>query len=63
MWSEIGDNLHSKCKVAGLLWFAHFGMRICAGAQLLSRSHVVDHTSILSHFLGEFDWSKVFFWE
>ena len=36
----------SKCKVASLLWFAHFDMRIGEGAQLLSCSHVVDHTSI-----------------
>ena len=47
-WVEIWVGLHiPKCKVASFLWFAHFGMRICGGAQLLSCSHWVDHTSIL----------------
>jgi hypothetical protein len=32
--------------VAILLWFAHFGMRIDGGAQLLTCSHLVHHTSI-----------------
>ena len=36
------------CKVASLLWFAHFGMRICGGAQLLSSPNLVDHTSLCS---------------
>ena len=38
---------YSKCKVASLLWFAHFDMRVSGGAQVLTCSHVVDHTSIL----------------
>ena len=29
------------------IWFAHFGMRSCGGAQLWSCSHLVDHTSIM----------------
>ena len=30
-WLEIWDNLiYSQCKVASLLWFAHFGMKIFA---------------------------------
>lgn len=43
MWLDRGDN--SKCKVPSLLWFAHFAMRLCGGAPLLSCSHVVYHTS------------------
>ena len=35
-------------KVDSLLWFAHFDMRICGGAQLFNYSFVVDHTSIHS---------------
>ena len=30
-----------------LLWFAHFGMKIHGGAQLLSFPHPMDHRSIL----------------
>ena len=41
-----GQFTYSKCKVADLSWFAHFGMRIGGGPQLLSCSHLVDHTSI-----------------
>ena len=37
---------YSKCKVASLLWFAHLCMRIYEDAQLLSRFHLVEHTSI-----------------
>jgi hypothetical protein len=37
---------HSKCKVASLLWFAYYGIRVYGGAQLLSFSHLVDHISI-----------------
>ena len=29
------------------MWLAHFGMRICGGAQLLRSSHLQDHTSIM----------------
>ena len=60
---KIWDILHhSKCKVAGLFWFAHFGMRIfCGGAQLLICYHLVDRSHKYSaHFPSEFDWSKVF---
>jgi hypothetical protein len=59
MW----DNLHTpQCKVASLLWFAHFGMRICEDAQLLSCSHLVDHQAF--HPFSKwnwlrFNWSKV----
>ena len=38
------------CKVTSLPWFAHFGMRICGDAQLLSCSHLVDHTRIMLDF-------------
>ena len=44
---EMGHFTCSKCKVVDLLWFVYFGMRIGGGAQLLSRSHVGEHTSIL----------------
>ena len=38
--------IYSKCKVTSLLWFAHFGTRIAESSELLSCSHLVDHTSI-----------------
>ena len=38
---------YSQSKVANLLWFWHFGTRICKGAQLSNCSYLVDHTSIL----------------
>ena len=44
---NMGQFTYFKCKVASLSWFAHFGMRICEGAQLSCCSHLVDHTSIL----------------
>ena len=51
---------YSKCKVANLLRFAHFGMKIDGGAHLLSCSHLVDHTSIYSaHSPSESNWSKL----
>jgi len=31
---NVGQFTYSKCKVGSLLWFPHFGMRICGGAQL-----------------------------
>ena len=38
LYKYVGRNMgyftHSKCKVAGLLRFAHFGMGICGSAQL-----------------------------
>ena len=42
-----GQFTYCKCKVASLLRFAHVGMRICEDAQLLSGTHLVDHTSLL----------------
>ena len=39
-----------NCKVASLLWFVHFGVRSNGGAQLLSCSHLVDHTCIFHVF-------------
>jgi hypothetical protein len=51
---------YSNCKVASLLWFAHFGMRICASANLSSCSHLVESHKHSTHFLGEIDWLKVF---
>jgi hypothetical protein len=41
---NMGQFTYSKCKVARLLWLAHVGMRICGCAQLLSCSHLMDHT-------------------
>jgi hypothetical protein len=52
MWLEIWDGLRtSTARVASLLRFAYFDMRSCGVAQLLSCSHLVDHTSIplISH--------------
>ena len=43
----MGQLTCSKCKVASLLWFAYFVMRIYGGVQLLSCCHPMDHTSIL----------------
>ena len=46
MIKNMGWFTYSKCRVPSLLWLAHFGMRSCTCAQLLSSSHLVDHTSI-----------------
>jgi hypothetical protein len=57
---DMGQFTYSKCNVASLLWFAHVGMRICGGAQILSCSLLVD-TNIMLIFQGDFDLSKGFF--
>ena len=45
---DLWDNLRTpNAKVASLLWFARFGTRIDEGTQMLSCSHLVDHTYIL----------------
>ena len=54
----MGQFTYSKCKVASMLWFAHFGIRIGAGAQLMSCPHTLDHTSILLIFEGKLDGQK-----
>jgi hypothetical protein len=46
MVKNMGQFTYSKSKVASLLCSTYFGMRIGGGAQLLSRSQLVDHTSI-----------------
>ena len=50
LWIYVVGNLrqftYSECKVAYLLWFSHFGIRIGGVAHLLSCSHLVDYTSI-----------------
>ena len=60
---NMGHFTCSKCKLASMLWFAHFGMKIGDGAQLLNCSHLVFHTSNSTHSPCEFDWSKVFLGE
>ena len=40
----MGHFAYPNCKVASSLWFAHFGLRICGGAQLLGC--FLDHPSI-----------------
>ena len=50
MAKKLGQFMCSKCKVASLLSFAHFGMKIHGGAQLLSCSRVMDHTIIMLFF-------------
>ena len=47
MWLEDMEQFtYCKCKVGSLSRFAHFGMRICGGAELSSCSYLVDHISI-----------------
>ena len=43
----MGYIICSKCKVTSVICFTHFGLRICGDAQLVSCSHLVDHTSII----------------
>ena len=62
MWLEIRNNLHAfKCKVTSLLCFAHFGMRMCGGAQLLSFFPSSESHKDPAQFVGEIDWSEVYF--
>ena len=67
----MGHSTNYICKVANLLWFVQFGMRIGGDAQLIGRSHPVDHTSVLliiqlnlgspkaSFFGGGVDYNKI----
>ena len=47
---NMGHFTYLKSKVASLLWFAHFGMRICGGAQLLNNFQLMDCRSIPLNF-------------
>ena len=43
---SVGQCTYSMCKVASMLWYAHYGMIIDGCAQRLSWSHLVDYASI-----------------
>ena len=46
---NMGQFTCSNYKVPSPMWFVHFGLVICVGAQPTSCSHMVDHTRIAFH--------------
>ena len=51
---------YSKCKVVGLLWFAHFGMRDLWRCSIIELFPSSESHKRFAHLPSEFDGSKVF---
>lgn len=61
MWLEIWSSFHTpNARRLTHHGFAHFGMRICEGAQPLSCFPYGGSHDHFAHFLGGFNWPKVF---